>query len=124
MKLKDKITIILPCYNAEKFLEKCLHALINQSYSNIEIIAINDGSTDKTLEILYKYSKLDPRIIVISKKNTGVSDCRNIGIKKATGKYIMFADSDDYFEQDAVENLYKTLIENNVRIVRGKYRRI
>lgn len=123
MEQKDKITIIVPCYNSEKFLRKCLDSIIKQTYSNIEIIAIDDGSTDKSLEILNAYSKKDKRIIVISKKNSGVSNTRNIGIKKATGKYIMFADADDYLELDAVESLYIAITENNVNVVRGKFRR-
>lgn len=123
MDQKDKVSIIVPCYNAEKYLKKCLDSIINQTYSNIEIILVNDGSKDNTLKILSDYEKKDNRIIVIDKENTGVSDSRNIGVEKATGKYIMFSDSDDYFELDAVESLYKALIENKAKIVRGKWRR-
>lgn len=123
MEQKDKISIIVPCYNAEKYLKKCLDSIINQTYNNIEIITINDGSKDNTLKILKDYEKRDYRIIVINKENTGVSDSRNIGIKMATGKYVMFADADDYFELNAVETLYNALVKNKSNIVRGKWRR-
>ena len=78
MDQKDKVSIIVPCYNAEKYLKKCLDSIINQTYSNIEIILVNDGSKDNTLKILSDYEKKDNRIIVIDKENTGVSDSRNI----------------------------------------------
>lgn len=123
MKQKDKISIIVPCYNAEKYLKKCLDSIINQTYNNIEIILVNDGSKDKTVKILKDYEKRDNRIIVIDKENTGVSDSRNIGIEKATGKYVMFADADDYLEVDAVESLYKAIIIKKCKIVRGNYKR-
>lgn len=103
--MKDKISVIVPVYNVEKYLEECLDSLINQTYNNIEIILINDGSTDNSLKICKKYKKIDSRIILINKKNEGVSSARNVGLRKATGKYIMFVDSDDYLELEAVELL-------------------
>lgn len=124
MEEKSRVSIIIPCYNAEKHIEKCIKSIINQTYKNIEIIAIDDGSQDNTLEILNKFKEKDKRINVISKKNTGVSDTRNIGIEKSTGNYIMFVDADDFLEEDAVEKLYNTIINNKVNIVRGMYRRI
>ena len=94
----DKISIIVPIYNCEKYLKRCLESIINQTYNNLEIILLNDGSSDNSLKIIKEYKKKDNRIIVIDKKNTGVSDTRNIGIQKASGKYICFCDSDDVLE--------------------------
>lgn len=101
----NKISIIVPIYNTEKYLERCLQSLINQDYKNIEIILINDGSNDKSISICNTYKNKDNRIIVIDKKHTGVADTRNIGIKKATGDYIGFVDSDDYIDKDMFKNL-------------------
>ena len=110
----DKISIIVPVYNNYNFLDKCLDSIINQTYKNIEIILINDGSTDNSLKKLKKYAKVDSRIILINKKNEGVSKARNDGIKISTGKYITFVDSDDYLECDAIEKIYIALIKNKV----------
>lgn len=103
--MRNKISIIVPIYNTEKYLERCLQSLINQDYKNIEIILINDGSNDKSISICNTYKNKDNRIIVIDKKHTGVADTRNIGIKKATGDYIGFVDSDDYIDKDMFKNL-------------------
>ena len=102
--MDEKISIIVPMYNAEKWLEKCVNSIIEQSYSNIEILLINDGSTDKTLEICKKIEKIDNRVRVIDKKNEGVSKTRNLGLENATGKYIKFVDSDDWLEKMLVKN--------------------
>lgn len=103
--MRGKISIIVPIYNVDKYLEECLESLINQTYRNIEIILINDGSTDSSLEICKRYKKVDKRIVLIDKKNEGVSKARNIGLKKASGDYLMFVDSDDYLELNAIELL-------------------
>lgn len=122
MKNKSKkITIIVPVYNAENFVSKCLDSLINQTYTNIEIICINDGSQDESLKILKQYQKKDKRISIIDKKNAGVSAARNDGIKYATGDYITFIDADDWLELNAIEILYDTLQKYNVDVVRGNY---
>lgn len=122
--MNDKISVILPCYNSEKYIEKCIESILNQTYQNTEIIIVDDGSTDHTLKILEKYKKENNKISIIKKKNTGVSDSRNIGIKEAKGKYIMFVDSDDFLELDAIEKLYLNIKNNKVNIVRGRYKRI
>ena len=96
----DKITIIIPVYNSESYLEECLDSVIKQDYSNLEIILVNDGSTDKSIEICIKYSQIDSRIVVINSINKGVSSARNIGLKNANGKYVIFVDSDDEIEYD------------------------
>lgn len=104
-----KVSIIVPIYNVEFYLRKCLDSIINQSYSNLEIILIDDGSTDRSGEICDEYSKLDNRIIVIHNNNKGVSYSRNYGIRLSTGKYILFIDSDDTVDKNYV---YYLLMEN------------
>lgn len=114
-----KISIIVPVYNAEKYIKRCLNSLINQTYENLEIIIIDDGSKDKSLKIVKEYSKKDKRIKIIEKENTGVSDTRNIGINNATGEYIMFVDSDDWLTKDSCEK-YSKFFEYNLDIIISK----
>lgn len=109
--MNDLISIIVPIYNAEKYLQRCIGSIISQTYSNIEIILIDDGSIDNSPKICDDYSKKDLRIKVIHKSNDGVSVARNIGIELAQGKYITFIDSDDYIEKNHIEVLYKLCIE-------------
>lgn len=108
--MNDLISIIIPVYNVEKYLDKCLDTIINQTYKNIEIIIVNDGSTDNSLDICNKYKSLDNRVKLFSIKNTGLSGARNYGIKKSTGKYLSFIDSDDYIDLDMIEVLYRNII--------------
>ena len=115
------ISIIIPIYNNEKFISRCLDSIINQTYKKIEIIIVNDGSTDKSLDVISKYEKKDNRIKVINKKNEGVSIARNIGIESSKGDYITFVDADDWLELDAIEKLYIEITEKNVDVVRGNY---
>lgn len=115
--MDEKISIIVPIYNAEKWLEKCVNSIIEQSYSNIEILLMNDGSTDKSLEICKKFENIDNRIRVIDKENEGVSKTRNLGIEKATGQYIKFVDSDDWLEKNTCEELIKTIKEEKTDLV-------
>lgn len=108
------ISIIVTVYNNEKCLVKCLDSVINQTYTNIEIIIINDGSTDESLKICEEYSQRDQRIILVSQINKGVSEARNAGLEKVNGSYITFVDSDDWVEPDFIETLYNTLKVNDV----------
>lgn len=103
-----KISVIIPVYNAEKYLAETLDSILNQTFKNFEVIAINDGSTDNSLNILNKYGNKDNRIRIINKKNTGVSDTRNIGIQNAVGEYVCFIDSDDTVNDFYLEKMYKT----------------
>lgn len=103
---EDKISIIVPVYNAEKYLNKCLDSLINQTYKNLEIILINDGSKDNSLQICEEYAKEDTRIIVIDKENGGQASARNYGLDVATGKFIGFVDSDDWIDLDTYDYLH------------------
>ena len=112
----ELISIIVPVYNVEKYLKRCISSIIEQTYKNIEIILVDDGSTDKSLEICKKYSKTDKRINVYHKKNGGLSSARNYGIKKSKGNYIIFVDSDDYINNFFVEKLYMCLINEQADI--------
>lgn len=107
-----KVSIIVPVYNVEKYLSKCLESLTNQTLKDIEIICVNDGSTDSSLTILKEYANKDSRIKIIDKQNEGVSVARNTGINAATGKYLMFVDSDDYLVENACEKALNTIEHN------------
>ena len=105
----EKITIIVPIFNSERYLDKCIQSILVQSYNNLEIILVNDGSTDNSLEICEKYASKDKRIIILNKKNGGLSDARNFGLDNSSGNYITFCDSDDTIEPDSITELYKTI---------------
>mgnify|MGYP002675374976 CR=1 FL=1 len=94
------VSIILPVYNAQSHLARCLSSIRAQTYQNLEIIVLNDGSKDQSLPVCEAFRKKDPRIILVDKANSGVSDTRNLGLKLATGEYIQFVDSDDYIDPD------------------------
>ena len=114
MKKRKKLSIIVPVYNVEKYLKRCLDSLVNQSLEEIEVICINDGSKDNSLKILREYeSKYPDKIKVIDKENEGVWKGRFDGVKKATGEYIGFVDSDDYVSEDFALKLYSNAIRNN-----------
>lgn len=110
--MKDLITVVIPIYNVEKYLERCIKSIINQTYKNIEILLVNDGSPDDSKEIMEKYKENDKRIKCFYKKNGGLSDTRNYAINIASGKYICFIDGDDYIENTFVEKLYNKIIED------------
>jgi Glycosyltransferases, probably involved in cell wall biogenesis len=114
------ISVIIPVYNAGKYLVRCLDSVIFSSCKNIEIIVINDGSTDNSGEICNEYAIRDKRIQVIHQKNSGAATARNAGLKIAAGKYIGFVDSDDYIDADFYEKLYLKAIETNSDIVKGQ----
>lgn len=113
---KNLISIIVPVYNAEKYLSRCIESILNQTYKNIQLIIINDGSTDKSLEIIEKYAANDNRIVLVDKENTGVSDSRNRGLDIATGEYIGFVDADDYVESEMYEILYQEILSDEADI--------
>ena len=114
--MEEKISVIVPVYNVEKYLEECLLSIINQSYKNLEIICVNDGSTDNCAKILEEFAIKDPRIVVLTQKNQGLSAARNIGIRASTGAYISFIDSDDYISEDFYLELYSILKDHNADI--------
>ena len=107
------ITVVLPIYNVEKYLPKCIDSILEQSYKNLEILLINDGSTDNCEEICKQRARLDSRIKIIKQENQGLSEARNTGIKNATGDYICFVDSDDYIHKDFVKLLFEDIVKNN-----------
>ena len=111
-----KVSIIVPCYNVENYIDRCISSLINQTLKEIEIILINDGSTDKTEEIIKKYLK-DSRIKYFNRTNHGIGNTRNFGLKQAVGEYIGFVDSDDYIELNMFELLYQKAKEDSLDIV-------
>lgn len=111
-----KISVIIPVYNVESYLKRCIESVLKQSYSNLEVILVNDGSTDNSGDICNQFSLLDKRVQVIHQKNLGVSRSRNTGIRYSTGDYITFVDSDDYIENDMYEILVNNIEENNADI--------
>ena len=114
---KDKISVIIPVYNTELYLRRCLESVINQTYTNLQIIIIDDGSTDNSLKICTEYAQNDNRLIVYSQNNSGVSAARNKGLDMATGDYIAFVDSDDFIENDMFAKLLNTMVNNEADII-------
>lgn len=110
---KDLISVIVPVYNVELYLKKCINTILKQTYKKLDIILIDDGSKDRCGVICDEFVNLDSRIRVFHKENGGLSDARNYGIERAKGKYITFIDSDDYIELDYIEYLYNLLIKHN-----------
>lgn len=115
------ISVIVPVYNVEKYLDKCVDSIVNQTYKNLEIILVDDGSPDNCPKMCDDWSEKDKRIKVIHKKNGGLSDARNKGIEMANGEYIGFVDSDDYVEGNYIEFLYKNIIDYDCEISMGKH---
>lgn len=115
--LQPKISVIIPVYNVEQYLSQCLENIVYQTYTNLEIICVNDGSSDNSKNILESYAKIDKRIKIINQQNSGQSVARNVGIKNATGDYIHFMDSDDYISLNYYEEMVKTLANTNADIV-------
>ncbi len=114
--MEDKISVVIPVYKVEKYLDECLESVVNQTYKNLEIILVDDGSPDNCPKICDEWAKKDNRIKVIHKKNGGISDARNAGIKEATGNYISFVDSDDYIEKNLYEIAIKKIKQNEAQI--------
>lgn len=109
-----KVSVIIPVYNVEKYLEECLESVVNQTLSDIEIICIDDGSADKSFEILQQYAEKDSRIKIFKQENQGAAAARNNGLDKAIGDYLYFLDSDDYIKSDCLEKMYnKITLENS-----------
>lgn len=125
--MSDLISVVVPVYNSQKYLKRCINSLIMQSYKKIEVIIVDDGSTDDSGKICDEYQKIDERIKVIHKNNAGVSEARNSGIKESSGKYITFVDSDDYVADNYIYNLYYKMdnniivCENATNIIDNKY---
>ena len=120
-----KISIVVPMYNAEKYVEQCIVSIINQTigFENIELIVVDDWSTDNSVEMVKKFTTENENIILLrTKQNTGVAgNARNVGVQRATGKYLMFSDADDFLKEDACEILYNFAEEKNADFVTGNY---
>lgn len=116
MKEPILISFIIPVYNGEQYIGRCLKSVCSQTYKNIEVIVVDDGSNDKTLDIIKKYAILDNRITYYSKENSGVSATRNFALQKVRGEYIFFVDADDWIEPTVAENNLKIMIQRNVDI--------
>ena len=115
-----KLSVIIPVYNVENYLRECLDSIINQTVKDIEIICVDDGSTDNSQDILKEYQKKDSRIKIITKENGGQASARNLGIKEAQGEYIAFIDSDDFIESEMLEKFYTKANDNNLDIAMCK----
>jgi len=114
--MQELISVIVPVYKVEEYLKKCVESIQKQTYENLEILLIDDGSPDNSGKICDEYAKKDKRIKVIHKENGGLSDARNAGIDVATGEYITFVDSDDFISDDYIEYMYKMIIEAKVKL--------
>lgn len=116
-----QISLLIPIYNVESYLAECLDSALAQTFTDIEIICIDDGSTDSSPEILARYAAKDPRIRVITKANSGYGDSMNQGLAAARGTYIAILESDDIFEPDALEHLYNLATNNNVPVAKADF---
>lgn len=117
--MNPKLSVLIPIYNVEKFLRQCLDSITHQTLRDLEIICLNDGSTDGSLDIIKEYAKKDPRIVIINKKNSGYGDSMNQGLKKARGEYIGIVESDDWIEPDAFAKLYQLAREHRADVVKA-----
>lgn len=118
-----KVSIIIPTYNVEMYLVECMESVVRQTLKDIEIICINDGSTDSSLEILKRYAEKDDRIIIVDKENGGYGIAMNIGLEKATGEYIGIVEPDDFVPINMYEDLYEIAKENNLDFVKADFYR-
>lgn len=118
------VSVIIPVYNAQEGIKQCLDSLLNQSFTDFEIILLNDGSTDNSLEVIKKYAADNDFIRVIDKENEGVAKTRNKGIQLANGKYIVFIDNDDFVDSDYLERFYNEIDQEQLDIVLGGYKRV
>ena len=120
-----KISVIVPVYNTEKYLHRCIDSILAQTFADFELLLVNDGSTDSSGAICDEYAQKDNRVRVFHKENTGVSATRNLGIDNSKGEYLIFIDSDDYWiDNNSLEQLYLTAIQHDLDIVRGEYKAV
>lgn len=117
----ELISVVVPIYNVEKYLRQCLDSIQNQTYQNFECLLINDGSPDNSADICREYVEKDSRFKYFEKENGGLSDARNYGIRQSKGSYLTFVDSDDWLENDALQQLYDALKKENADISIGRY---
>lgn len=118
------VSVIVTAYQLEQYIEKCIRSVFNQTYQNLEVIVVDDGSTDHTLQIIESLAKEDPRMIVISQENAGVSAARNRALQVVRGEYCTFLDGDDCLKKEAIANLYRAMVTEQADWARGQYERI
>lgn len=118
-----KVSVIVPVYNSEQYLPKCLESILEQNYCDLEVIVINDGSLDSSAKIIESYCKNDDRIIFLDSVNKGVSSARNLGLLRATGDYVMFVDADDYIDKDTISTCVSIALKNNCDIVKYNFKK-
>lgn len=121
--MEEKISVIIPVYNDEKYLKQCVESVLTQSYRNLEVILVDDGSTDATPAICEEFRRQDNRIRIIYKQNEGVGASRNTGLAMATGDYVLFIDHDDWLLEDHIQKLYDLLKKNQADIAIGNFNR-
>ena len=117
MSPNNKVTITVSVFNIENYIEECLNSIIQQTYTNLEILCVNDGSTDNSLQLLKEFSKKDARIKILDQKNQGLSSTRNAGISNASGKYIYFIDGDDFISENYIQAMVNCLEKGNAKVV-------
>lgn len=122
--MSELVSVIVPVYKVERYLSRCVDSILQQSYSNLEVILVDDGSPDSCGMICDEYQKNDRRIRVIHKSNGGLSDARNYGIEAAQGKYLAFVDSDDWLDFDMIDILYRVLTSQGADIAECSYRNL
>lgn len=122
--MDGKVSILIPVYNVEEYLDQCLRSVINQTYENIEVIIVNDGSTDNSLSLIQKFVKTDRRLKVINQNNKGVSNARNVALKESTGEFIFYLDPDDYLTENCINDLVEKIKLDNSDMVIFDYSRI
>ena len=118
------ISVIVPIYNVERYLPKCIESIINSTYTNLEILLIDDGSTDQSAQICSNFTKIDNRILVVTKENGGLSSARNLGLDRAKGKFICFVDADDFIHPEMITVLYKQLADGNTDFAYCQYTKV
>ena len=121
MSKQPSVSILVPCYNVEKYLNQCLDSIVNQTLKDIEIICINDGSTDSTLDIIKSYADKDKRVKIIDKPNEGYGKSMNRGLDAATGEYVGIVESDDWVDTDMFKKLYDIASKNDADIVKSDF---
>lgn len=119
--IQELISIIVPVYNVEKYLDRCMQSILQQTYQRLEIILVDDGSTDSSAQKCDSYARRDSRVTVIHKQNGGLSDARNAGLEAASGAYIGYVDSDDWIEPDMYERMYRACVENDAQLAVCRY---
>ena len=120
-----KISVIVPVYNAERYIRQCLDSILTQDFADFELMIVDDGSTDSSLELCKDYSEKDSRIRLFHKENAGPSSARNFALTRANGEYLLFLDSDDYWlDNSCLGRLYQIALDNNLDIVRGELKQV